>query len=60
VAGLAGSALVVSMVLAAVTSLFTALSYAELVAWLPEEGSIYSTCTDSSPQPRGSSGDGCG
>ncbi len=40
-AGLAGSALVVSMVLAAVTSLFTALSYAELVAWLPEEGSIY-------------------
>ena len=41
VAGLAGSALVVSMVLAAVTSLFTALSYAELVAWLPEEGSIY-------------------
>ncbi|MCX6655644.1 MAG: amino acid permease [Candidatus Bathyarchaeota archaeon] len=41
VAGLAGSALIVSMVLAAVTSLFTALSYAELVAWLPEEGSIY-------------------
>ena len=29
------------MVLAAVTSLFTALSYAELVAWLPEEGSLY-------------------
>ncbi len=25
----------------AVTSLFTALSYAELVAWLPQEGSIY-------------------
>ena len=41
VAGLAGSALVVSMILAAVTSLFTALSYAELVAWLPQEGSIY-------------------
>jgi basic amino acid/polyamine antiporter, APA family len=41
VAGLAGSALVVSMVLAAITSLFTALSYSELVAWLPEEGSIY-------------------
>ncbi len=41
VAGLAGSALVVSMLLAAVTSLFTALSYAELAAWLPEEGSVY-------------------
>jgi APA family basic amino acid/polyamine antiporter len=41
VAGLAGSALVLSMVLAAVASLFTALSYAELTAWLPEEGSVY-------------------
>lgn len=41
VAGLAGSALVVSMLLAAVTSLFTALSYAELTAWLPQEGSVY-------------------
>ncbi|MDP2900160.1 MAG: amino acid permease [Candidatus Bathyarchaeota archaeon] len=41
VAGLAGSALVVSMLLAAVTSLFTALSYAELTAWLPKEGSVY-------------------
>jgi len=41
VAGLAGSALVVSMLLAAITSLFTALSYAELGAWLPQEGSVY-------------------
>ena len=41
VAGLAGSALVVSMILAAITSLFTALSYAELTTWLPKEGSVY-------------------
>ncbi|MFB3888531.1 MAG: APC family permease [Candidatus Bathyarchaeia archaeon] len=41
VAGLAGSALVVSMVLAAVIALFTALSFAELSAWKPVEGSVY-------------------
>ena len=41
VAGLAGSALVVSMLIAAIISLFTALSLAELTAWQPKEGSIY-------------------
>mgnify|MGYP001032598570 CR=1 FL=1 len=40
-AGLAGSALVVSMIIAAVIALFTALSFAELTAWQPREGSIY-------------------
>jgi APA family basic amino acid/polyamine antiporter len=40
-AGLAGSALVVSMLIAAVISLFTALSFAELTTWQPKEGSIY-------------------
>jgi len=40
-AGLAGSALVVSMLIAAIISLFTALSFAELTAWQPREGSIY-------------------
>jgi len=40
-AGLAGSALVISMLIAAVISLFTALSFAELTAWQPKEGSIY-------------------
>ncbi len=40
-AGLAGSALVVSMLIAAAISLFTALSVAELAAWRPVEGSIY-------------------
>jgi len=40
-AGYAGSALVVSMLIAAVISLFTALSFAELTAWLPKEGSVY-------------------
>jgi APA family basic amino acid/polyamine antiporter len=40
-AGLAGSALVVSMLIAAVIALFTALSFAELTAWQPREGSIY-------------------
>jgi APA family basic amino acid/polyamine antiporter len=39
--GLAGSALVISMLLAAVISLFTALSLAELAAWQPREGGIY-------------------
>ena len=41
VAGLAGSALVISMVIAGVIALFTALSFAELAAWQPVEGSIY-------------------
>jgi APA family basic amino acid/polyamine antiporter len=40
-AGLAGSALVVSMLIAALVSLLTALSFAELTAWQPKEGSIY-------------------
>jgi APA family basic amino acid/polyamine antiporter len=40
-AGYAGSALVFSMLIAAVISLFTALSFAELTAWLPKEGSVY-------------------
>jgi len=40
-AGLAGSAIVVSMLIAAIVSLFTALSFAELTAWLPREGSVY-------------------
>jgi basic amino acid/polyamine antiporter, APA family len=41
VAGLAGSAMLVSLVLAAVVSLFTALSFAELSANLPQEGGAY-------------------
>jgi APA family basic amino acid/polyamine antiporter len=41
VAGLAGSALVVSMIIAAAIAFFTALSYAELAAWQPVEGSVY-------------------
>ena len=41
VAGLAGSALVVSMVIAGVIAVFTALSFAELTAWQPVEGSVY-------------------
>ena len=40
-AGYAGSALVVSMLIAAIISLLTALSFAELTAWQPKEGSIY-------------------
>lgn len=40
-AGLAGSALMVSMLVAALISLLTALSFAELTAWQPKEGSIY-------------------
>jgi APA family basic amino acid/polyamine antiporter len=40
-AGFAGSALVVSMLIAALIALFTALSLAELTAWQPKEGSIY-------------------
>jgi APA family basic amino acid/polyamine antiporter len=41
VAGLAGSALIISMVIAGVIALFTALSFAELAAWQPVEGSAY-------------------
>ena len=41
VAGMAGPALLISMVIAAVVSLLTALSFAELSAWLPREGSVY-------------------
>jgi len=37
----AGSAVVVSMVIAAAISLLTALSFAELTAWMPKEGSVY-------------------
>jgi APA family basic amino acid/polyamine antiporter len=40
-AGYAGSALVFSMLIAATVSFFTALSFAELTAWLPKEGSVY-------------------
>jgi APA family basic amino acid/polyamine antiporter len=40
-AGLAGSALVISMLIAALISLLTALSFTELTAWQPKEGSIY-------------------
>lgn len=40
-AGLAGSALVISMLIAALISLLTALSFVELTAWQPKEGSIY-------------------
>jgi APA family basic amino acid/polyamine antiporter len=41
VAGMAGPALLISMLIAATVSLFTALSFAELSAWLPREGSVY-------------------
>jgi len=41
VAGLAGSALVISMVIAALIAFFTALSFAELATWQPVEGSVY-------------------
>ena len=41
VAGLAGSALVLSMVVASVIAFFTALSFAELTTWQPVEGSVY-------------------
>jgi APA family basic amino acid/polyamine antiporter len=40
-AGLAGSAFTVSMLIAAIIALFTALSFAELSAWKPKEGSVY-------------------
>src|SRR4030066_1633599 len=41
VAGLAGSAFVISMVIAAAIALFTAFSFAELTTWQPVEGSGY-------------------
>lgn len=40
-AGVAGSALPVSMLLASVIAFFTALSFIELSSWKPMEGSIY-------------------
>jgi APA family basic amino acid/polyamine antiporter len=40
-AGLAGSALVISMLVAAIISILTAFSFVELTAWQPKEGSIY-------------------
>lgn len=40
-AAAAGPALVISMLIAAAVSLFTALSIAQLAAWQPKEGSIY-------------------
>jgi APA family basic amino acid/polyamine antiporter len=41
VAGYAGSALVVSMIIAGVIAFITALSFARLTAWQPVEGSVY-------------------
>jgi APA family basic amino acid/polyamine antiporter len=41
VAGVAGSASVISMIIAALVALFTALSFATLTAWQPVEGSGY-------------------
>lgn len=40
-AGLAGSALLLSLLLAAIATTFTALSFIQLIAWKPAEGSIY-------------------
>lgn len=40
-AGLAGSALLLSLLLAAIATIFTALSFIQLIAWRPAEGSIY-------------------
>jgi APA family basic amino acid/polyamine antiporter len=40
-AGVAGSALVISMLIAAIISLFTVSSFAQLTSWQPKEGSIY-------------------
>ncbi|MEM2816297.1 MAG: amino acid permease [Candidatus Bathyarchaeia archaeon] len=40
-AGLAGSALIISMIIAAAISFFTAVSFAVLASWRPLEGSIY-------------------
>src|SRR3972149_10021675 len=41
VAGLAGPALIVSILIAAAIAALTALSLAELTSWLPVEGSVY-------------------
>ena len=41
VAGRAGSGLVVAIVVSAVVAAFTALSFTELTAWQPVEGSVY-------------------
>ncbi len=59
-AGLAGSALVVSMLIAAAISLFTALSIAELAAWQPVEGSVYEYTSGSFRRSPDSSSAGCG
>ncbi len=40
-AGLAGPAMLLSIVIAAGVSLVTALSFAELASWLPKEGGVY-------------------
>jgi len=40
-AGYAGSALTISIVITAAVSIFTALSFCELTAWQPREGSVY-------------------
>lgn len=40
-AGLAGPAMILSIVIAAGVSLVTALSFAELASWLPREGGVY-------------------
>jgi len=40
-AGFAGSSMILSMLIAAVTASFTALSFASLASWLPAEGGVY-------------------
>lgn len=40
-AGVAGSAMIISMLIGSIVALFTALSFSELTAWLPKEGSVY-------------------
>lgn len=40
-AGLAGPALIISMLIVTAISFFTALSFAELAEWLPNEGGVY-------------------
>jgi len=41
VAGLAGPAMILSIIIAGVIALFTAVSFVELTKWLPKEGSVY-------------------
>jgi basic amino acid/polyamine antiporter, APA family len=41
VAGYAGSALIISMIIAGVIAFITASSFAKLTSWLPVEGSVY-------------------